>query len=273
MFICMGWISKNWEKLLFRLIGAVVLVFAGRFLYQSQMSAFATSFGIAFFCFFYANLARFKKFKGLGFEAELWADKQKEAEDLIGRLKEVYEIYSNEILISKAKEGRWGSSENRWTSVWELYDLIDTRHNKLGQNLNLSKAKKTLDQYFIFDIIHPLYDEIQKTVSEGHAMASSTISREFGSPIKDAEAYGQRIRQLQNIKKDFGQPFTLAKEGKLASELLSWFDLQKSEIKDAFSVTIDMDTDARKRLKQLALLEILDSVPVTQELIDQASPA
>jgi hypothetical protein len=54
-----------------------------------------------FLQFFYSNLARFKRFKGLGFEAELWEDKQKEAADLIDRLKNVVAIYSREVVMAQ----------------------------------------------------------------------------------------------------------------------------------------------------------------------------
>ena len=37
-------------------------------------------FGVAIFCLIFFLLARFKRFKGLGIEAELWEDKQEEAE-------------------------------------------------------------------------------------------------------------------------------------------------------------------------------------------------
>ena len=66
-------------------------------------------FGLGFLSFIYANVARFKRFKGLGFEAELWEDKQKEAADLIERLREVVSIYSREVILGKVRAGRFAN--------------------------------------------------------------------------------------------------------------------------------------------------------------------
>jgi hypothetical protein len=66
-------------------------------IYIEQMTNAGIVFGLGFLSFIYANVARFKRFKGLGFEAELWEDKQKEAADLIDRLKNVVSIYTREV--------------------------------------------------------------------------------------------------------------------------------------------------------------------------------
>lgn len=76
----------------------------------------AATFGLSFFCFFYANISKFKRFKGLGFEAELWDEKQKEASQVVEELKRVFKMYSREMLIGKAMSGRWDSGGD-----WKRY--------------------------------------------------------------------------------------------------------------------------------------------------------
>lgn len=63
-------------------------------------------------------------------EAELWEDKQKEAADLIERLREVVSIYTREVIVGKVKAGRWGGKAD-WGEHWKLYDDLVTQHNVL----------------------------------------------------------------------------------------------------------------------------------------------
>ena len=79
-------------------------------IYIEQMTNAGIVFGLGFLSFIYANVARYKRFKGLGFEAELWEDKQKEAADLIDRLKNVVSIYTREVILGKVEGwtvGEW----------------------------------------------------------------------------------------------------------------------------------------------------------------------
>ncbi len=75
---------------------------------------------MAFFSFIYSNISRFKRFKGLGFEAELWEDKQKEAAQLIDRLKAMVTVYTREIVMQKVMQNRY-SGDGRWAESWKLY--------------------------------------------------------------------------------------------------------------------------------------------------------
>jgi len=67
---------------------AVSLFCVGSWLAINDQTASATlMLAAAVLCLIFVYLARFKRFKGLGIEAELWEDKQREAEQLIERLK------------------------------------------------------------------------------------------------------------------------------------------------------------------------------------------
>lgn len=97
----MKYLLGNWERLLFGLVGCACLGFGFHFIFEEKITSASAVFAIGFFSFLYSNLARFKRFKGLGFEAELWEDKQKEAADLIDRLKNVVAIYSREVVMAQ----------------------------------------------------------------------------------------------------------------------------------------------------------------------------
>ena len=96
--------KKHWEQAFFGIVGVAFLAFSFIGLLGGDVAGASATFAMAFFSFIYANISRFKRFKrfkGLGFEAELWEDKQKEAEQLIDRLKAVVSVYTREIVMGR----------------------------------------------------------------------------------------------------------------------------------------------------------------------------
>ncbi len=158
-------------------------------------------FGLSFLSFIYANVARFKRFKGLGFEAELWEDTKQEATDLIARLRDVVSIYTREVLLGRVKSGRWSSKIN-WRDHWKLYDDLVIQHTKLGQNIDFSSVKKIIDDYFLFDMTMPEIEKLRLATNTARNSAVKAIEQEFGSPITDTTGYSERHRQLQAVKAD-----------------------------------------------------------------------
>ena len=71
----------------------------------------------------------------MGFEAELWEDKQKEAADLIDRLKNIVKVYTHEIVMMKVMAGRWNDGP-QWQSRWALYEELVGEHDTLGQKID-----------------------------------------------------------------------------------------------------------------------------------------
>ncbi|MHC2215498.1 hypothetical protein [Rhizobium leguminosarum] len=65
-------ISENWQHVIFAVVGCVALGYSFLFVRDGKVTEASAVFAIAFLSMLYSNLARFKRFKGLGFEAELW---------------------------------------------------------------------------------------------------------------------------------------------------------------------------------------------------------
>ena len=147
-------IKNHWEQIFFGIVGLIFLSFSLSGLWTGDVAGASATFAMAFFSFIYANISRFKRFKGLGFEAELWEDKQKEAEQLIDRLKAVVSVYTREIVMGRVKQGRFGSGGN-WREHWRVYHEFVDRHSDLGQDIDFSDLKKSMDKYFIFDMTLP----------------------------------------------------------------------------------------------------------------------
>jgi len=130
-------IAEHWQKILFAAFGFIPLYFCFSYLRKGDITGVGVTFSIAFLSFLYSNLSQFKRIKGFGFEAERWEDKQKEAEILIDRLKNVVEIYSNQIVMHKITQNRWGGG-SRWQEVWALFDELTMQHISLGQSSNIA---------------------------------------------------------------------------------------------------------------------------------------
>ena len=137
---------ENWEKILFVLIGLGLLAFSFINLHAGKVTEASAIFVMAFISFVWSNSSRFKKFKGVGFEAELWEDKQKEAADLIDRLKNVVSIYTREIVLANIMRARIPAGIN-WKENWKLYYELIAQHNVLGQKIDFSDRKRKSTAY------------------------------------------------------------------------------------------------------------------------------
>jgi hypothetical protein len=103
----MRWLRQLWSgtsgeadgSMKIVLSGLAVLMLAGGFVLAAfgNTASAGITYGAAVFCLIFAFLSRFKRFKGLGIEAELWEQKQEEAAALIDRLKKEMERIETEM--------------------------------------------------------------------------------------------------------------------------------------------------------------------------------
>ncbi len=264
------WFVANWERVLFAIVGLVLLGGSLKLIYVEKVTEAAVVFGLGFLSFIYANVARFKRFKGLGFEAELWEDKQKEAADLIERLREMVSIYSREMVLGKIKAGRF-SSETDWNDHWKLYDDLIAQHNALGQKIDFSGVKRVMDDYFLFDMCMPEIKKISEAALRGKKAAMQKIEQEFGSPIRDHEAYSKRLEQYRNIRQGIDDPFEISRKGDLAKHALNNWSDAKAHLKRDFNLDVDVDARVLERLESISKLYQARPVQVTGELITWAN--
>jgi hypothetical protein len=238
-------------------------------LYTERVTEAAAVFGLGFLCFIYANVSRFKRFKGLGFEAELWEDKQKEAADLIDRLREVVSIYTREIVLGNVKSGRWPKSD--CGSHWQLYNDLVAQHNVLGQRIDFSGLKNTLDSYFLLDMTIPDYHKVREALVRGKSRANEIVNQEFGSPIRDADGYGKRLKPMRGIQDNIGNAFEVSSRGDLAGLVLRLWHEGRAQLERHYDVKVDMDTSVLVRLERLSELYQSRPVEITDELISWAN--
>jgi hypothetical protein len=87
----------------------------------------ATAWGFGFLLFILLLLTKFKPFKGFGFEAELWEQKQAEAAALIDQLKTLSKLISKQMASVAARIGLWDSA----LSLAELAEFVEGLQQQL----------------------------------------------------------------------------------------------------------------------------------------------
>jgi hypothetical protein len=89
-------------------IGAIALLTLGGVLALQDKTATAGAIlGFGFLLVVLLLLAKFKRFKGFGFEAELWDQKQVEAAALVDKLTALATLASEQVALISAKRGMW----------------------------------------------------------------------------------------------------------------------------------------------------------------------
>lgn len=266
------WFLQNFERVVFSVCGFAFLIECYFELQKSvvHIAIAATTFGMAFLCFTLANLSRFKRFKGLGLEAEMWESKQEEAADLIDQMRAVVSIYSRELLLGKVKAGRSGSSAN-WSDNWKLLDELAEQHAVLGQKIDLTEVKKKMDDYFLYDLTRRPLIKLHDAKNEGVREARDKIKTEFGSPVTDPEAYGARWEQTRKIPTDLKGTFQYSSENNLAELALDEWRQAREILKDDFGIELAMDPKVIERLEAISRLYESRPVKVTEELIGWAN--
>lgn len=263
-------VLDNWQRILFAFVGLICLYYSFQFLQERDVPSASAVFAVGFLSFIYSNLSRFKRFKGLGFEAELWEDKQKEAADLIERLKKVVSIYTAEVVLGRVKRGRLFDRVS-WKENWDLYDELVNQHAELGQNIDFSKLKKEVDDFFLFDITLNIYRNLDTVFSKATSEVRSNIDKEFGSPVRDVQGFNLKHEQLRDATFKLDKLFEIAKTQNLAKLINERAISCASKFKNYFGLDIELDTTQMTRLAAMSVIYDRRPVEVTAELLEWAN--
>lgn len=265
------YLRSKWERLLFGLVGAAFLAFTFILLVHGQVAGSSAVFAMAFFAFFYSNLARFKRFKGLGFEAELWEDKQNEAADLIDRLKNIVSIYTREIVMNSVMSGRWGGSgSDGWQKRWDLLNDLKGRHTDLGQEIDFTDLKNDVESVFLFDMCSPLAASVQRSIDSAKAALAKDAQRRFGNPVTDIEGWNRFHKELRSIGVMEEDLFQRAKTHNIAQEALDSAQTFKSTLKERFGIDLAYTPGVIERLTDITEAASHRPMTITPEMIEWA---
>jgi hypothetical protein len=267
----MTWILANLQKIFIFSIGLFFLVFSLCFFYMSDVAGGTATFVMFFLCLIYSNVSQFKRFKGLGFEAELWEDKQAEAAHLIDRLKGIVEVYTREIVMASVEAGRWGS-RTTWRDRWKLYDELTSTHNALGQQIDFRLLKERVFKYMIFDGVSQAYAALRPRLQNARREALELIAEQFPQPVVDVAGYSMRNTQLNEIVLEVKNLLDATINGNSADSILNLLTNAKKAFADKFEIEVIYDVAEIENLQKLSVALNDPSLVVHDSLIELAEP-
>jgi hypothetical protein len=122
----------------------------------------ATTYGAAVFCFIFAFLPEFKRFKGFGVEAELLEKKVQEADAILQRLNGFMQPMSELLFTLVARSGRFGGSVPREDS----YRIVNSLKEQLiGAGVPLGQITHSMREWHrinLFDMARPIASGVEK---------------------------------------------------------------------------------------------------------------
>ncbi len=248
-----AWVKINWERCFLFLIALVFLAFSIQSFLEAEVTGATAAFAMFFLCLIYANVSRFKRFKGLGFEAELWEDKQKEAADLIDRLKNIVQVYTREIVMMKVMAGRIGGV-SKWPDRWALYEELVGQHDTLGQKIDFLPLKEKVYRVMVFYAVSFLYKKIHVSFSEAHRRAENAIREEFGKPIKDAAGYSRRRQDLEALQFEERDLFGVSETENVVKFVLIKIEETAQGLREKFGIEVELPAEEMKKLRKIDTL-------------------
>lgn len=206
------------------LIVSVGLFASGVFLsYRDQTGSASVTYLAAILALAFVFLSQFKRFKGLGFEGELWENKMEEAEQLIGRLRNIIAALAEPTIQLATRSGRWDSAfspRERQQLVRRIRQLF--LENGIDEAL-IAGAVRDHHRITIIDLAEPLRKlghNLQTRLS-GRLEAEARALRENPPRGENTDmAIAQRRTRLQEWRNSFDQAPGTAPHERLADRLL-----------------------------------------------------
>ncbi len=128
-------------------------------------------------------LSQFKRFKGLGIEAELWEQEMEEAEQLVSRLQGLSVAVSEPLMYMAARSGRWSSGIPR-RKKFEMMKGIEAQLRDNG--VPEQKIIAAMEEWHRFNLID--------------------LSMDFRQAISDIAH--EKIREIDQMTKQLSKPIS-----------------------------------------------------------------
>lgn len=197
-------------------------------------------FGAAILCLIFVNLPLFKRFKGLGIEAELLEKKLAEADELLHRLRGMTIPISKILFMMMARSGRWDTYIPLRQQI-QIIQNIESELKQLGvTDKDLDAAKADWHNYNIVDmgryILKDVYEELNRILQSKEQRLSS-----FKEPIKaDDPEWPIAIEERNAVARE--------KDKVLAIINATESDGLKSRIKECISSSTILDKSMKEEL-------------------------
>lgn len=146
---------------------AVALFGAGiglgyRDLVAAEMATFTAGAVVLIFVF----LSQFKRFKGLGIEAEMWEREMEEAQEIAEKFRNLATVVAKPLITNSMRLGRWSTGISRRemdNMVSEVKSILEKSGSRPEE---IEAALEDYRRYTAFDMTRPAYSEVKKVLDE-----------------------------------------------------------------------------------------------------------
>jgi len=185
------------------LIASLALMLAGIVLsFQDKTTGATATYGAAILCLIFVFLPAFKKFKGLGIEAELLGQKIEKADNLIHKLQS-FSLPTAELLFTNvARAGRWSGAIDRRERD-RLRQSIENSLKDMGiSGSEIEKTKHDWHRFNLFDMAEDIFQNIDRLTNLKYTKADQRI-KGISQPTKpeDYDDHRDRINQRNLVQK------------------------------------------------------------------------
>ncbi|KAA5805323.1 hypothetical protein F1654_04920 [Alkalicaulis satelles] len=209
--------------------------------------------GLGVGCIALSNLAKFKKIKFSGFEAEMWGDTQKEAERITHNLKRLLDILSTRVIFNEVDLKTLENNRN-WESVWELYFIIQHEYKELDISGKLSTNLTKLKSIFIYHSLQCEIDYIHKKFANARSEIENRINEMHSRSEIDADERALKLKKLDQLQFNAGDVFEKASNRTLGVHLNIMITEGKKKIEEECGVDIEITK------------EVIDNINYVQDM-------
>ena len=199
-------------------VAMILLIFGVCLSFRDQTGGAFVTYGTAICCLIFAFLQDFKRFKGLGVEAEVLERKIEEADVILGHLRSISVPLAELLFTMVARLGRWDSAVPRR----DAYRIMEGFEKALrGLNVpedELVRAKADWHRYNLLDQARPIVGTLRTLLHEKAKRIMKAIEA-FPSPISEKD---QSLRAAE-----FEKSNAINKSADAALELLHVSDMTK----------------------------------------------
>ncbi len=169
---------------------------------RTEPASATVTYAAAIFCLIFAFLSRFKKFKGLGIEAELWEQKQQEAVELIEKMRSIAETAAEQLVNLSVRTGRADVTTPR-REFAELVKKIEVTLSSVG--VDQARREQIKHPYYKItavemaqEVTEKIDGAIQQKINDQQAKVNK-----FGSTVSPdkKDAYDKEVARLSQIKR------------------------------------------------------------------------
>ncbi len=196
-------------QLILFIVALILIYFGTKLALQEKIKSAGLIYGIGILCLTFSFLSKFKKFKGFGFEGELWEDKMEEAEALINDLKDLELALAKFICKIAPRLGRTSSHLTRKEiNEITIFFRQGLRKNNFSEEA-INDAIVEIHNFNMRDQSVPILDylvknkyEIEKQIREEMSKIKQSISVEdqvtYNSFHKKLQENGNKITKIRS---------------------------------------------------------------------------